>query len=89
VIATSKSGTNTVFLVRRDRCDTCPLDSLDRQISRHPSLTRSYDLDFALSSGIRITLDEVTVEEFRVLKCLKIEKSKFEVEQMKRARNQR
>jgi hypothetical protein len=46
-------------------------------------------LDFALSSGIRITLDEVTVEEFRVLKCLKIEKSKFEVEQMKRARNQR
>jgi hypothetical protein len=76
-------------LVRRDRCDTCPLDSLDRQISRHPSLTRSYDLDFALSSGIRITLDEITVEEFRVLKCLKIEKSKFEVEQMKKARNQR
>jgi hypothetical protein len=76
-------------LVRRDRCDTCPLDSLDRQIFRHPALSRTYDLEFALNCGVTITLDEIDVEEFRCYKILKIEKNKFEVEQMKRARNQR
>lgn len=75
--------------MRRDRCEVCPLDSLDRQVAQHAALSRTFDLDFALTSGVTITLDEIDVEEFRTYKVLKAERAKFEAEQMKNARNQR
>lgn len=74
------------FLIRLEHCDACPLDVLDRQVAQHSALSRAFDLDFALSSGIRLTLDEINVEEFRCLKVLKNERSKFEAEEMKKAR---
>lgn len=71
------------YLVRRDRCDTCPLDSLDRQVAQHPALGRAFDLEFALGSHVNIGLDQIYVDEFRALKCLKIERDKYQAEQIK------
>ena len=77
------------FLIRRERCATCPLDKLDRAVGAHPILHRAFDFDFALSAGIRLTLDEIDVEEFRALKILRLERSKYEQEQIKKGRNER
>jgi hypothetical protein len=74
------------LLLRRERCADCPLDKLDRAVAQDPALHRAYDLDFALTAGIRITLDEIDVEEFRALKVLRIERDKHQAEQLKQNR---
>jgi hypothetical protein len=52
-------------------------------VAQHPALGRTYDLDFALTAGIKLTLDDLDVEEFRALKCLRIERDKYQAEQIK------
>lgn len=76
------------FLLRRERCDHCELDKLDWAVGQNPVLHRCFELDFALTSGIKLTLDDVDVEEWRALKILRCERSKFEAEQIKNERNQ-
>lgn len=71
-------------LVRRERCHECKLDKLDVSIARDPAIGRAFDIDFALSAGIKLTLDEIDVEEFRALKILRIERDKYQAEQIKK-----
>lgn len=73
------------WLLRRERCEACPLDKLDRAIGENVVLIRCFDLDFALNAGVRLTLNELDVEEWRALKCLRIERDKYQAEQMKKA----
>lgn len=71
------------LLVRRERCATCPLDKLDSAMTQNPVLHRAFDIDFALRAGIRLTLDEIDVEEFRALKILRTEQDKYQSEQIR------
>lgn len=71
------------FLIRWERCQHCKLDKLDLAVSQHPALYRAYDLDFALTAGVNITLNEINVEEFRALKILRSERDKYQAEQIK------
>jgi hypothetical protein len=68
------------FLLRRERCSHCDLDKLDSAIAQDPVLHRAFDFDFALSAGIRLTLEEIDVEEFRALKILRMERTNYERE---------
>jgi hypothetical protein len=72
-------------LVRRERCLECKLTKLDAAIAQHPALHRAFDLDFALTAGINITLREIDVEEFRAIKILRIERDKYQAEQTRNA----
>lgn len=75
-------------LIRRERCDACPLDRLDLAIAHDPVLHRAFDLDFALTAGVQIGLSQIDVEEWRSLKILRMERHRYEQEQIKKA-NQR
>lgn len=44
-------------------------------------LVRVLDLEFALQTGIVLTLDDITAEEFAVLKMLTHERNRWEKEQ--------
>lgn len=77
------------LLLRYASCDECPLDKFDAAIAREPVLSRSFDLEFALSSGIRLTLEEIDVEEFRALKILRQERNKYQEAQAKKERPSR
>jgi hypothetical protein len=72
-------------LLRLERCADCPLDKFERATAQEPALQRAYNLDFALTAGIHLTLDEIDVEEFRALKILRIERDKYQREQNKPA----
>lgn len=62
----------------------CPLDRLDDAVARNPVLQRAIDIDFAVSAGFRVTLDEVDVEEFRAVKILRSERDKYQAEEAKK-----
>jgi hypothetical protein len=49
-------------------------------------MQRAFDIDFALSAGVNITLNEIDAEEFRALKIIRTERSKFEREQIEKGR---
>jgi hypothetical protein len=72
-------------LIRRERCLECKLTNLDAAIAQHPALHRVFDLDFALTAGVSITLQDIDVEEFRALKILRHERDKYQAEQSKNA----
>lgn len=77
-------GENGVLL-RRERCDQCPLDLLDAAVGQNPVLRRAIDIDFANEAGFRLTLDEIDVEEFEAIKTLRAERNKHQAEQMKKS----
>ena len=77
---------NQGLLLRRDPCIDCPLFKFEQATAENPVLRRAYDLDFALTAGVQITLDEIDVEEFRALKILRIERDKHQAELMKQNR---
>jgi hypothetical protein len=59
----------------------CPLDKLNDAFARHPVLRRAIDLDFAASLKL-LSLDDIDVEEFEVMKILRSERDKYQTEQM-------
>jgi hypothetical protein len=65
-------------LVRRERCDNCPLDKLDRAFAENPIIQRVVTLD-----GFQLSLDDLDVEEHSALMLLRSERNKHQAEQIK------
>lgn len=64
------------------RCDKCPLDRLDvaQNSELGQLLRRALDLEFALKSGVAISLGEIAADEFWALKIIREEQNKLEQE---------
>jgi hypothetical protein len=67
-------------LIRREPCDDCPLLKMDQAVNENSVLTRAFDLDFALTCGLHLTMSDLTVEEFRTLKAIRAEKNKVQID---------
>jgi hypothetical protein len=67
---------------RDTRCATCAGARLERALdtSAGIALRAALDLDFALSKHIHISLDDMTVEEFRLLKMIQFERGRRDKE---------
>ena len=66
------------------RCENCPLDKLDaaQQSEAGMLLRRAVDLRAALKLGLRISLVDVTAEEFWALSALEEERDRIDREQL-------
>jgi len=64
------------------RCTTCEGAQLEKALdtSAGAALRAALDLDFALSKHFQISLDDVTAEEFRLLKMIQFERQRREKE---------
>jgi hypothetical protein len=70
------------------RCGHCPLDKLDAAQSSEAGLLlrRALDLRAALKLGVRVSLDEIRVDEFRALVVLEEEQEKCDREKLNASR---
>jgi hypothetical protein len=68
------------------RCDHCPLDRLDAAQSSEPGQLqrRALDLRAALKLGVRLSLDEITADEFHAVLIIEEEQARLEEERAKR-----
>lgn len=64
------------------RCDDCPLDRLDAAQSSEPGqlLRRALDLRAALKLGVKLSLDEITADEFQAMLIVEEEQANWEEE---------
>jgi hypothetical protein len=67
--------------LRRERCNHCELDVLDRMVAQVGALHRAFDIDFMLQAGIHLTADDLDIEEFFALKTLRTERNRYQEEQ--------
>lgn len=69
------------------RCEECPLEQLEKyQASPAGQLiSQTIDLDFALQSGVTVTLADITYPEFLLLRFLSEERNRYHEEKMKQA----
>jgi len=67
------------------RCDHCPLDRLDAAQSSEPGqlLRRALDLRAALKLGVKLSLDEIAMDEFQAMLIIEEEQTKWEDERAK------
>jgi hypothetical protein len=68
------------------RCEECPLTLLDGYLNsaRGQLIQQTIDLDFALQSGVTVTLKEITYPEFCLLRLLTEERNRKHEEAMQR-----
>jgi len=68
------------------RCDHCPLDRLDAAQSSEPGqlLRRALDLRAALKLGVKLSLDEIAMDEFQAMLIIEEEQARFDEERAKR-----
>lgn len=67
-----------------DPCATCTVEKLDAALStsRAGELIRAaLDIDFAKQSGITLGADDVSCEEFKVLRMIQLERGRWMEEQ--------
>ena len=64
------------------RCEKCPLDRLDAAQHSEPGqlLRQALDLEYALKSGVTISLSEIAADEFWALRVLQEERDKRDLE---------
>jgi hypothetical protein len=77
------------LLMRRERCESCPLNQIDAAVVQEPVQHRAFNLDFALQAGVRIGLEDISCDEWQALKILRTERDRYQAEQMKKQQNQR
>jgi hypothetical protein len=78
-------------------CASCPAERIDAEVkcTRAGELLRAVlDIDFSRQAGIQLAGDDLTAEEFHVLKMIFAERNRFEIERREeeareRAREQR
>lgn len=68
------------------RCAECPSQLLDDYLgsSAGQLVQRTFDLEFALQSGVTVTLAEITYSEFILLRLLSEERNRYAQEIMPR-----
>ena len=66
----------------RSRCEKCPLHRLDAAQHSEPGslLQRALELEYALSAGVTISLDEIAADEFWAMRVVYEERRKWERE---------
>jgi hypothetical protein len=69
-------------------CEACPAEKLEELIQGPygQGIPAVLDLDFALQSGISITLEQLNYREFRLLRHLTDERNQYETEQIEKKR---
>jgi len=69
-----------------NRCDHCPLDKLDAVQNSEVGqlLRRALDLRAALKLGVRLSLDEITADEFHAMLIIEEEQARLDEERAKR-----
>jgi hypothetical protein len=70
-------------------CLACPLTLLREYLASPGGLLINLvvDLDYAIQSGIKVPLGEITYPEFLLLRQLTEERNKFEAEELKKRRS--
>ena len=68
------------------RCDHCPLDRLDAAQNSEAGqlLRRALDLRAALKLGVKLSLDEIAMDEFQAMLIIEEEQARFDEERAKR-----
>lgn len=70
-------------------CYECPATKLEEFLvsASGQGMSAVIDYDFAIQSGIKVTLQEINYREFQLLRLLGEERKRWEVEQIQRERN--
>jgi hypothetical protein len=66
-----------------NRCTECPVDRLSEAMncsSRSSLLRRAIDLDFGLTAGFAVTLDEIDFQEWTAIRVIHDERTRMNAE---------
>jgi hypothetical protein len=68
------------------RCEHCPLDRLDAAQNSQVGqlLRRALDLRTALKLGVKLSLDEIAMDEFQAMLIIEEEQARWEEERSRR-----
>jgi hypothetical protein len=71
-------------------CEKCPIQHLDEYLASPDGQLMSvvFDLDFALQSGMPVSLNQILFPEFLLLRQLADERAKYQIEEMKNRASQ-
>jgi hypothetical protein len=71
-------------------CSECPAQLLDEYLASPGGrlISQTIDLDFALQTGVTLTLADISYPEFLLLRYLAEERNRFQEEEMHKATKQ-